>query len=116
MIDYEHVWLAALAKYYPEEGARREAEAVLSRYGADDAHREIPRVRAAILKLSGSDLDRLARETAAASCDWRDVLGPAEYPRQMKGPLKSENPDRHAELKQQDLETHQGWLDSVLGQ
>jgi len=54
--------------------------AALSEYG----DRGADRVRLAILKLANRDLQKLRYWLEAAKCDYRDVLGPAEYPRYWK--------------------------------
>src|SRR5262245_19325929 len=41
---------------------------------------ERERVQVAVLKLANGNLDDLRRYIESAKCDWRDVLGPAEYP------------------------------------
>jgi len=50
--------------------------AVLNEY--DDW--ECDRVRVAVLKLANGNMERLRYEIEGAKCDFRDVLGPAEYP------------------------------------
>lgn len=69
------------------EAARRtfgqqadEALSVLAGYGERDHHREVERVRAAVLKLSEGDLRRLRHFVTAADKDYRDVLWWAEEP------------------------------------
>jgi hypothetical protein len=37
------------------------------------------RIRFAVLKLSGGDLERLKREIDGANCDWRDTLMAAGF-------------------------------------
>ena len=53
---------------------------MLSEYGPEDWHREADRVHLAILKLSAGKFERLRAQVEAAKADYRDVLGPAEYP------------------------------------
>jgi hypothetical protein len=47
---------------------------LLQRYGADDSHREVDRVHAAILHLADGDPDRIADLVQSAITDYRDVL------------------------------------------
>ena len=65
-----------------EFGSERaqQASAILHRYGTESWHREIPRVRLAILKLAGGTLEVLQKQTDVAREDHRDVLAYAEYP------------------------------------
>ena len=61
----------------------------LLRYAAGP---EAERVHLAVLKLSGGDIEKLERHVEVARTDFRDVVSPAEYPRQdrlgsPKGPL-----------------------------
>src|SRR5262245_13221005 len=62
--------------------ADREPEilAMLSEYGPEDGHREADRVHLAILKLAAGKFERLRSQVEAAKADYREVLGPAEYP------------------------------------
>jgi hypothetical protein len=62
--------------------ADRTAEvlAMLEEYGTEEWQRETHRVRLAVLKLAAGDLGRLRYELEGAKRDYRDVLGPAEYP------------------------------------
>jgi hypothetical protein len=53
--------------------------AELTRYGREPHHQEVDRVRAAILRLAGSDLAKVRQMTDAACLDYRDVLLWAEY-------------------------------------
>jgi hypothetical protein len=57
-----------------------EVLALLLEYGAQSWEREAPRVRLAVLKLSGGDPDSLSLHLAVARLDYRDVLAHAEYP------------------------------------
>lgn len=57
---------------------------ILESYGTEKYEKEPDRVRLAILKLSGSDLEQIKRTTNIAKQDYRDVLAWAEYPRQSK--------------------------------
>ena len=62
--------------------ADRTAEvlAMLDEYGTEKWQREADRVRLAVLKLAAGDMQRLRYELEGAKRDYRDVLGPAEYP------------------------------------
>lgn len=67
---------------FPYDGIT--AMEILNEYGTEKWHRETDRVRLAALKLSGGTLDGLRRAVIAAKQDYRDVLGPAEFPDAMK--------------------------------
>jgi hypothetical protein len=58
--------------------------ALLETYGTEDYEREAVRVRLAALKLAHGSLAELRRQVSWAKMDYRDVIGPAEYPRAMK--------------------------------
>jgi hypothetical protein len=70
--------LAALRAAFGD-GAE-EALALLATYGIDPAHREVDRVRRAVVHLSGGDLARLRHNIAVARTDYRDVLFWADNP------------------------------------
>ena len=55
-------------------------QSILGEYGTETWHREVARVRLAILKLAEGNLERLLNEILVAIQDYRDVIAPAEYP------------------------------------
>lgn len=57
---------------------------ILDEYGTEDWQRGVNRVRLAVLKLAGGDIQALRREIDVAKRDYRDVLAYAEYPEYMK--------------------------------
>lgn len=60
---------------FPEEKQRLSAVEILSDYGRKDWQREPERVRLAILKLAGADLDQVRFYAKDACTDYRDILG-----------------------------------------
>jgi len=81
------------------------ARVLLSSYGTENWHREQNRVRLAILKLAGGNLQGIKQWVETAKSDYRDALAWAEYPSQMKS-TKSD-----VELQARDLKQYQDWLD-----
>lgn len=75
-----------LVALYPDEANRSEAGGLLEIYGDESWHREVDRVRLAILKLAGGDLAQVARYVDEANRDFRDVIAMAEYPAYMRLP------------------------------
>ena len=73
--DHRMDWSAylelKLGQLFPEPEQRATAEAELGRYGMGDYEKEVERVQLAILKLSGSDLERLRANVRAAKGDYR---------------------------------------------
>ena len=65
---------------------RPAAMAALEAYGTEPHEPEALRVRLAALKLAHGSLEELRRHVSLAKLDFRDVIGPAEYPRAMKVP------------------------------
>ena len=53
---------------------------MLAGYGTESYEREPPRVRLAVLKLAGRNFEMVRGWVAQAKMDYRDVLGPAEFP------------------------------------
>lgn len=53
---------------------------MLDEYGTENWQRETHRVLLAALKLAAGNIKRLRYEIEGAKRDYRDVLGPAEYP------------------------------------
>ena len=57
---------------------------ILDEYGKEEWQHGVNRVRLAVLKLAGGDIQVLRREIDVAKRDYRDVLAYAEYPEYMK--------------------------------
>lgn len=53
---------------------------LLNTYGSQSTHREVDRVRRAILTLSRGEVERVRHNVEVAQRDYRDVLCWAEYP------------------------------------
>jgi len=115
-MDYKVILPKVLAKLFPDPDVRAEAEAILSQYGTEKYHREVPRVRTAILRVAGDNLEEIRQCTEYACRDYRDALCAAEYPNQAqyRWHFFLENPDEHEKLIQEDLKQHQEWIDSIV--
>lgn len=98
-----------LLALFPEEGARNNAKSILDSYGVEDYEQEAVRVRLAILKLSGSDTEKLRKMTECAKKDFRDILSWAEYPRQSKGWSMPDGPKKE-KLVKEDRAEYEQWL------
>jgi hypothetical protein len=89
-----------------------EVLAALDEYGTEDFQREKERVQLAVLKLAGGSREKLRYEIEGAKCDYRDVLGPAEYPGYTKKMFRI---DRLSEAEKKrlvdaDWKQYQDWL------
>ncbi len=80
------------------------ARKILGEYGVESYEREADRVRLAILKLAGADLEETKKYTKIAKVDYRDVLASAEYPHQSKAGTS------RPELIRKDKEQYEKWL------
>lgn len=113
-MDYEAIFPKTLAKLFPERAARAEVEKILAEYGTEKFHRENSRVKMAILKVAGINIDEIKRFTEIACCDYRDILCMAEYPNQSsRFGLKEKDPEKYKKLVQKDLHQHQEWMDRM---
>jgi len=86
---------------------------LLETYGAKPHHIERNRVRAAILKLAHGDLGAIQRQVSVAITDFRDVVGAAEYPRQMEigfAGMSDASEEHLQDLKNQDWKDYCDWL------
>lgn len=74
--------------------------------------RERDRVQLATLKLAAGNLQELRRYVEWAKCDWRDVLGPAEYPRYEKKMFSIEklSPEERQKIIDADWKQYSDWL------
>ena len=81
----------------------------LASYGAESWHREPARVRLAILKLAGGEIEKLEGLLALARSDYRDVLAMAEYPAYLTLEIQ---PEERAEEEaiESDREQYERWL------
>jgi len=85
---------------------------ILSDYGTESWQRGVNRVRLAVLKLAGGDLQAVRREIDVAKSDYRDVVASAEYPEYMQkvspsGGLAEEERER---IIRADWIQYQSWL------
>lgn len=89
-----------------------EVLALLDEYGTEDWRREPHRVRLAVLKLAAGNMDRLRYQIEGAKRDYRDVLGPAEYPGYGKRWFRIEElpPDERRRIIDADWQQYQDWL------
>lgn len=83
-MNYENILLRKLGELFPDELNRNNAEYILNEYGIENYEYEPYRVRLAVLKLAGTNVDRLIEYIDTAKQDYRDILSWAEYPRQIK--------------------------------
>ena len=85
---------------------------MLNEYGVEDWQREPDRVRLAALKLAAGSIARLRNEVGAAKSDYRDVLGPAEYPGYCKraGGRRKLSTEEEQRIIDTDWKQYQDWL------
>lgn len=75
--------------------------------------RELVRVQLAALKLANGDLDALRTHIDTAIEDFRDVVGPAEYPEYQRcrfNPEHSQSPKEKEKVIDRDWKQYQDWL------
>ena len=76
------------------------------------ADRERDRVQLAVLKLAGGDLAKMKQYVEWARCDWREVLGPAEYPKYTKKWTRIDriSPEERQRIIDADWKQYTDWL------
>ena len=89
-----------------------EVLAMLDEYGKETWQREPHRVRLAALKLAAGDIKCMRYEIEGAKRDYRDVLGPAEYPGYTKRMFRIGKPaqDEQQRTIDADWRQYQDWL------
>src|SRR5262245_56817254 len=87
---------------------------VLGEYGKEEWQREEYRVRLAVLKLARGKIEDLKYWTEQAKRDYRDVLGPAEYPLYGKkwGRMDRLSEEEQKKIIQSDWTQYEKWLKS----
>lgn len=82
---------------------------MLDEYSEEDGQY---RVRLAVLKLAAGDLKRLRYELEGAKRDYRDVLGPAEYPGYTKRMFRIDTlpQDEQQRIIDADWRQYEEWL------
>jgi hypothetical protein len=89
-----------------------EVMATLDEYGTEDWQRERDRVQLAVLKLAAKSLDGLRSYIEWAKSDFRDVLGPAEYPGYTKKMFRIDKlpEEERQRIIDADWKQYQAWL------
>ena len=108
--DFGRLLEIKLQNMFPNLESRAGVIRILSSY--DDERPEAPRVRLAVLKLSGADLAEIREKVERAIEDYEDAIGWAESPHQMKCSMqnrKLRNTDRE-QLVAEDRGEFQNWL------
>jgi len=115
LIDHSKFLPRILEKMFPDPEDRDLVAEIMGNFGHEDYHREMDRVKMAILKLSGRSPERVRYYTLMACRDYRDVLSAAEYPNQVgKYYLREKDPSRYAALVEEDELQYQSWYLEIL--
>jgi len=83
-LDQIAIFKRKLIALFPDEKTRSTVNSILDGYGIESHEQEALRVKLAVLKLAGPDLDKIQTMTKRAKEDFRDIIAWAEYPRQSK--------------------------------
>jgi hypothetical protein len=104
-----------LAALFPNQLERKRVEKALKKRGTGDYCREA-RVGLAVLKLAGTQLERVNYYIDQADIDYRDVLVMAEYPGEMRQhySLKENDPERYAQIVEADRKQYEEWINNQL--
>ena len=85
---------------------------LLKECGRAGPQRESPRVQLAVLKLANGSLESLRAQVEIAIGDYRDVLGPAEYPayRKVGFRIRELPVDERLQIIDSDWRQYEQWL------
>ena len=100
-----------LARMFLDSIDREIVANILQTYGTEDHEREPVRVRLAVLKLGGTDVEGIKILTKSAKDDFRDVLSWAEYPRQSRNWSMPDGLKKRAMIEA-DTQEYQQWLNT----
>ena len=97
---------------YPDASKRRLALNELLRYGASSDEPEPERVRLAILKLAGSNLEELRKTVDGAKEDPEDTVSWAERPREARSRIGNQklHENQRRKIQQEDQNEWDSWL------
>jgi len=101
-----------IRRIFPRENPADILE-ILEFYGTDGGEKETERVRLAVLKLCGGDLNELLEMIEAAKEDYRDILAWAESPNQLRtspAELAALPPEASNEVRESDRRQYLAWL------
>ena len=110
-MNQEEILSSKLEALFPDINSRKDAIDILNEYGKESHEQETIRVRLAILKLTGSDLDKIIDFTDSAKQDYRDILSWAEYSRQSKN-WSVPDGKKKQKLVDEDRAEYQKWLNT----
>jgi hypothetical protein len=111
MINYNNLLSEKLAKMFPDPAARLRVANELDRYGPEKHEREKSRVRLAILKVAGTEMEQIKKWTDIAKRDYRDVLASAEYPNQLTTPTWELSASDRKAIENKDAEQYRKWIE-----
>ncbi len=94
---------------FPHESTSKILQ-ILDDYGAQSYEAERERVHIAILKLSDGELEKLHKYVKIAKEDYRDVLGYAEYPLEMRAETWRMDAQAAEEIRKKDRKQYLEWL------
>jgi hypothetical protein len=115
MVEYKVILKNVLEKLFPSPDELEKVNEVLGKYGGASWQPEGDRVRLAILKLAGKNLEQIQYYTLQACRDYRNILASAESPNQMANPyIRKNDPDRFAELVEEDKKQYRDWYLGIL--
>jgi hypothetical protein len=104
----ELIFARKLSSMFP--GKEEQVQRIFSDCGREE-HEEISsRVKLAVLKLSGGDIEKVREYVQTAVKDYRDVLAWAEYPEQMRVKSWELSPEENREIQARDLDQYESWL------
>lgn len=110
--DYPKLLEFKSRKMFPDANTRMQALRILERYGMTQDEPDPERVRLAILKLSGVDLQEMERTTTGAKEDFEDIVLWAECPAQTRCALANRKSSAIElnKLQEQDRREYDEWL------
>lgn len=109
-MDLDAILDRKLKSLFSDSAIREEVISILNSYGVEKYEQEPIRLRLAILKLAGDNIEQVKLNTKYAKQDFRDVLVWAEYPRQA-GKWSMPDGPKKKKLVDADRAEHEEWLE-----
>jgi hypothetical protein len=111
--DYGRLFQRVVERMFPDRAVRLEALGALEQYGVGSDEPEPERVRLAIVKLAGANIEEIRSIVAGAKEDYEDILCWAESPQETRCRIGNRKlaPHEWQEIVAEDRRQYEEWVE-----